>query len=97
MVQLFPVLLSSLLSFTLHTVLCACIPSIPKPSLPSLSSEADTKQCRDTCLVTATNDCPFWMEKIKHQGRSPFNPDPSGYKVFRNVKVRIDYPLRQWF
>ncbi|KAF8960752.1 glycoside hydrolase family 55 protein [Flammula alnicola] len=26
------------------------------------------------------------MEKIKHQGGSPFNPDPVGYKVFRNVK-----------
>ena len=31
---------------------------------------------------------PFWMEKIKHQGKAPFNPDPEGYKVFRNVKVR---------
>ncbi|KIM38529.1 glycoside hydrolase family 55 protein [Hebeloma cylindrosporum] len=29
---------------------------------------------------------PFWMEKIKHQGKAPFNSDPEGYKVFRNVK-----------
>jgi len=29
------------------------------------------------------------MEKIKHQGKSPFNPDPVGYKVFRNVKVCV--------
>jgi hypothetical protein len=29
---------------------------------------------------------PFWLEKIKHQGISAFNPDPSGYPVFRNVK-----------
>ncbi|KAJ3505032.1 hypothetical protein NLJ89_g7631 [Agrocybe chaxingu] len=29
---------------------------------------------------------PFWMERIKHQGKAPFNPDPKGYKVFRNVK-----------
>lgn len=29
------------------------------------------------------------MEKIKHQGISPFNPDPVGYKVFRNVKVSL--------
>jgi len=34
------------------------------------------------------NASPFWMEKIKHQGKAPFNPDPEGYKVFRNVKVR---------
>jgi hypothetical protein len=38
---------------------------------------------------TITGDAsPFWMEKIKHQGKAPFHPDPDGYKVFRNVKVR---------
>ena len=36
---------------------------------------------------TAHNDQPFWMEKIKHQGVSPFNPNATEYKVFRNVKV----------
>ncbi|KAF9044173.1 exo-beta-1,3-glucanase [Panaeolus papilionaceus] len=29
---------------------------------------------------------PFWMQSIKHQGKAPFNPNPSSYKVFRNVK-----------
>jgi glucan 1,3-beta-glucosidase len=29
---------------------------------------------------------PFWLETITHQGSAPFNPDPIGYKVFRNVK-----------
>jgi hypothetical protein len=33
------------------------------------------------------SDQPFWMEKIKHQGISPFNPNATEYKVFRNVKV----------
>ena len=28
---------------------------------------------------------PFWLETIKHQGQSAFNPDKS-YQVFRNVK-----------
>lgn len=28
----------------------------------------------------------FWMEAIKHQGTSPFNPNTAGYQVFRNVK-----------
>jgi glucan 1,3-beta-glucosidase len=36
---------------------------------------------------TAHHDEPFWMEKIKHQGISPFNPNATDYKVFRNVKV----------
>ena len=36
---------------------------------------------------TAPNDKPFWMESIKHQGISPFNPNATKYKVFRNVKV----------
>ena len=29
---------------------------------------------------------PYWLEKIKHQGIAAYNPDPAGYKVFRNVK-----------
>ncbi|KAF4609561.1 hypothetical protein D9613_012297 [Agrocybe pediades] len=37
-------------------------------------------------LSTSIGQTPFWMERIKHQGKSPFNPDPQGYKVFRNVK-----------
>jgi len=34
----------------------------------------------------APPDEPFWLEKITHQGISAYNPDPTGYKVFRNVK-----------
>ncbi|KAK0458522.1 pectate lyase superfamily protein-domain-containing protein [Desarmillaria tabescens] len=34
---------------------------------------------------TSTGE-PFWLEVIKHQGSSPFNPDPGSYQVFRNVK-----------
>nr|OQO20319.1 hypothetical protein B0A51_12479 [Rachicladosporium sp. CCFEE 5018] len=30
--------------------------------------------------------CSFWMENIKHQGVAAFNPSPSTYQVFRNVK-----------
>ncbi|KAF9044166.1 glucan 1,3-beta-glucosidase [Panaeolus papilionaceus] len=35
---------------------------------------------------TAPPDAPFWLERIKHQGISPFNPNPKDYQVFRNVK-----------
>ncbi|TFK19765.1 glucan 1,3-beta-glucosidase [Coprinopsis marcescibilis] len=34
----------------------------------------------------AKADDPWWMETIKHQGTSPTNPDPAGYRPFRNVK-----------
>ena len=35
---------------------------------------------------TACDDEPYWLEKIKHQGIAAYNTDPTGYKVFRNVK-----------
>ncbi|KAF8154413.1 exo-beta-1,3-glucanase [Crassisporium funariophilum] len=35
--------------------------------------------------TSGPND-PYWMQNIKHQGRATYNPDPNGYKVFRNVK-----------
>jgi len=35
---------------------------------------------------TAAANAPFWLESIKHQGISAYNPNPSSYKVFRNVK-----------
>lgn len=38
-------------------------------------------------IGTADPNEPFWMEKIKHQGISPFNSNATEYKVFRNVKV----------
>ena len=28
----------------------------------------------------------YWMNEVKHQGIASFNPDPSSYQVFRNVK-----------
>ncbi|KAJ7722998.1 exo-beta-1,3-glucanase [Mycena maculata] len=35
---------------------------------------------------TAAAGDPFWMQSIKHQGISAFNPSPGTYQVFRNVK-----------
>ncbi|GLB40558.1 putative glycoside hydrolase family 55 protein [Lyophyllum shimeji] len=29
---------------------------------------------------------PYWMQTIKRNGTSPFNPNTGGYKVYRNVK-----------
>jgi glucan 1,3-beta-glucosidase len=33
-----------------------------------------------------TSCAPYWLEDIKHQGIASFNPNPSNYTVFRNVK-----------
>ncbi|KAJ3492335.1 hypothetical protein NLI96_g51 [Meripilus lineatus] len=35
---------------------------------------------------TAGPNDPFWLQNITHQGTSAFNPNPTAYKVFRNVK-----------
>ncbi|KAF8549350.1 glycoside hydrolase family 55 protein [Imleria badia] len=35
---------------------------------------------------TAEPGEPYWLELIQHRGTSPFNPHPSSYQVFRNVK-----------
>ncbi|KAF8147994.1 exo-beta-1,3-glucanase [Crassisporium funariophilum] len=42
--------------------------------------------CKSLGVGTAGPNEPFWMEQIKHQGKSPYNPTPDEYKVFRNVK-----------
>jgi glucan 1,3-beta-glucosidase len=36
--------------------------------------------------AAAAADTPYWLADIAHQGVAAFNPNPSGYKVFRNVK-----------
>ena len=43
---------------------------------------------------TASPNTPFWMESIAHRGSAPFNGNPTGYQVFRNVKVHIQLSLR---
>jgi glucan 1,3-beta-glucosidase len=29
---------------------------------------------------------PYWLQSIKHQGTAAYNPHPTSYQVFRNVK-----------
>ncbi|GLI75810.1 hypothetical protein PoHVEF18_004076 [Penicillium ochrochloron] len=36
--------------------------------------------------TSATGDPSYWLADISHQGLAAFNSNPSGYKVFRNVK-----------
>ncbi|ESK92896.1 glycoside hydrolase family 55 protein [Moniliophthora roreri MCA 2997] len=35
---------------------------------------------------TAAPGDPYWLQTIRHQGSSAFNPNPGSYQVFRNVK-----------
>ncbi|KAF8595384.1 exo-beta-1,3-glucanase [Ceratobasidium sp. AG-I] len=37
-------------------------------------------------LGTAAASDPYWMQTITRRGGSPYNPNPSTYKVYRNVK-----------
>ncbi|KAJ7273182.1 exo-beta-1,3-glucanase, partial [Mycena rebaudengoi] len=61
------------------------------PGLPSESNSPDL----DFGPLAAPAD-PFWLEAIKHQGISAYNPNPQSYQVFRNVKdfgAKGDAPL----
>ena len=35
---------------------------------------------------SAAQNEPYWLEKVKHQGLSAYNKNPTGYTTFRNVK-----------
>ncbi|KAJ5087004.1 Pectin lyase fold/virulence factor [Penicillium alfredii] len=48
------------------------------------STTAETKQ--RIASVQAVADASYWLADITHQGIAAFNTNPSGYKVFRNVK-----------
>ena len=41
---------------------------------------------KSSIVAAAAADTPYWLADIAHQGVAAFNPNPSGYKVFRNVK-----------
>lgn len=43
-------------------------------------------QCHGALKPSAKPDAPHWMQTIKRQGSSPYNPNPKTYKVYRNVK-----------
>ena len=40
----------------------------------------------EASVNAAVDDPPYWLKDIAHQGRASFNPNPSQYVVFRNVK-----------
>lgn len=48
--------------------------------------ETYTPQVEDAVVAEAAADTAYWLADIAHQGIAAFNSNPSGYKVFRNVK-----------
>lgn len=44
------------------------------------------ERVQKTCSITPSFPAHFWLEQIKHEGTSPFIPDGSHWKVFRNIK-----------
>lgn len=56
----------------------------------TVSAASNMSTTRIRPLVAAATPtatiAPYWLEQIKHQGIAAFNPSPSSYQVFRNVK-----------
>ena len=55
-------------------------------ALLSLVAQASCKPVPVAERRQAVTDPSYWLADITHQGISAFNPDPSTYTVFRNVK-----------
>ena len=68
------------------------LPLLTLLGLGTLAAALGTSCSAPVTSGTAAASAPFWLEQIKHQGSAPFNPNPSGYQVFRNVKVSA-FPL----
>lgn len=60
----------------------------------SSALSSPTIDAAETPIVAAPGDESYWLADITHQGVAAFNPNPSGYKVFRNVK---EYGARGMF
>lgn len=60
-------------------------------ALPEIVTSAAKIQTSVTKIQAAVSgaaaaDTAYWLADIAHQGVAAFNPNPSGYGVFRNVK-----------
>ena len=53
---------------------------------PTGTDAAATRTGKPKPPSAAATCAPYWLETIRHQGRAAFNPNPSGYQVFRNVQ-----------
>lgn len=60
-------------------------PTASASAMASVKTNA-TANIQSTAAKVAAADTAYWLADIAHQGIAAFNPNPSGYKVFRNVK-----------
>jgi glucan 1,3-beta-glucosidase len=79
---------SSVISSTVQTTTYAPQPTSKNPTVAPYPTKANGTSTSSAPLSTGTSGscAPYWLENIKHQGVASFNPNPSNYTVFRNVK-----------
>lgn len=53
---------------------------------PAASIQTGNTNIQAAVSGEAAADTAYWLADIAHQGVAAFNPNPSGYTVFRNVK-----------
>lgn len=70
------------------TTTYASPPSSKNPTVAPYPTKANGTSTSSAPLSTGTSGscAPYWLENIKHQGIASFNPNPSNYTVFRNVR-----------
>lgn len=51
-----------------------------------MGSTSDHDVKRDDQALNAFAADGYWLNDLSGKGKAPFNPNPNGYKVFRNVK-----------
>ena len=63
-------------------------PTSKNPTVAPYPTKANDTSTASAPLSTGTSGscAPYWLENIKHQGIASFNPNPSNYTVFRNVR-----------
>lgn len=63
-------------------------PTSKNPTVAPYPTKANGTSTSSAPLSTGTSGscAPYWLENIKHQGNASFNPNPSNYTIFRNVK-----------
>lgn len=57
----------------------------PTAAVAAATATANSTNYHSVSIGTAA-DASYWLASIAHQGIAAFNSNPSGYKVFRNVK-----------
>lgn len=56
---------------------------------PTGNASADLSKATEAFvanIAVEAADVSYWLAEIAHQGKAAFNPNPSSYTVFRNVK-----------